>query len=75
MLILALSEAEKTTITSIVIWFVGFPALVTGLIGVAIAQTIRERKENLANRRRSSVVGQPLPSSAAWASATVKRPS
>ena len=54
MLILALSEAAKTTITDIVIWFVAFPALVTGLIGVAIAQTIRERAENQANRRRPS---------------------
>jgi len=53
MLILAMDEATKTTITNIVIWFVGFPALVTGLIGVAIAQTIRERSENEANRRRS----------------------
>jgi hypothetical protein len=54
MLILALSEAAKTTITDIVIWVIAFPALVTGLIGVAIAQTIRERSENQANRRRSS---------------------
>jgi hypothetical protein len=53
MLILAMDEATKTTITDIVIWFIGFPALVTGLIAVAIAQTVRERKENLANRRRS----------------------
>ena len=54
MLMLAMDEATKTTITDIVIWFIGFPALVTGLIGVAIAQTVRERQENLANRRRSS---------------------
>jgi hypothetical protein len=53
MLILALSEAAKTTITDIVIWFIAFPALVTGLIGVAVAQTIRERSENLANKRRT----------------------
>ena len=55
-----------------IIWFIGFPALVTGLIGVAIAQTVRERTRT---RRTGAarVVGQALPSSAACASATVKR--
>ena len=52
MLILALSEAAKTTITYVIVWFVAFPALVTGLIAVAVIQTYRERQENIANRRR-----------------------
>jgi hypothetical protein len=51
MLLLALSEAAKTTIAYVVIWFVAFPALVTGLIGVALFQTYRERAENVENRR------------------------
>ena len=55
MLLVALSEAEKTTITSIAIWFVVFPAIVTGLIVYAIAQTIGEKRQNdefRASRRR-----------------------
>jgi hypothetical protein len=52
MLLLALSEAAKTTIAYVVIWFVAFPALVTGLIAVAVVQTYRERTENEENRRR-----------------------
>jgi hypothetical protein len=52
MLILALSEAAKTTITYVIVWFVAFPALVTGLIGVALVQTYREWTENQENRRR-----------------------
>ena len=52
MLILALSEAETTTIVYVVIWFIAFPALVTGLIGVALVQTYREWLENQENRRR-----------------------
>ena len=51
MLILALSEAAKTTIAQGIIWFVAFPALVTGLIGVALAQTYREWTENQESRR------------------------
>lgn len=52
MLILALSEAAKTTIVYVAVWFVAFPALVTGLIGVALFQTYREWTENQENRRR-----------------------
>ena len=52
MLVLALSEASKTTISIIVIWGIAFPALVTGLIAVGLAQTYRERTENQANKRR-----------------------
>ena len=51
MLILALSEAAKTTIADVVIWFVAFPALVTGLLVFALAQSYREWMENQANRR------------------------
>jgi hypothetical protein len=51
MLLLALSEAAKTTIAYLVLWVVAFPALVTGLIGVALFQTYRERSENVENRR------------------------
>jgi hypothetical protein len=52
MLILALSEAAKTTIAYVIVWFVAFPALVTGLIGVALVQTYREWTENQEHRRR-----------------------
>ena len=50
MLILAMSEAAKTTIAYIAIWFVLFPALVTGLIAVAVIRTMGERAENERNR-------------------------
>jgi hypothetical protein len=46
MLVLALSEAEKTTITFVAIWFVVFPAIVTGLIAFAIVQALAEAREN-----------------------------
>ena len=51
MLLIALSEAAKTTIVYVIVWFVAFPALVTGLIGVAIVQTYRERMQNQENKR------------------------
>jgi|Tabmets5t2r1_1033131.scaffolds.fasta_scaffold225688_1 hypothetical protein len=51
MLLLALSEAAKTTIAYVVLWVIAFPAIVTGLIGVALFQTYRERAENVENRR------------------------
>jgi hypothetical protein len=53
MLILAMDEATKTTITYVALWFVLFPALVTALIGVALFQTYKEHAENQENRRRS----------------------
>ena len=52
MLLLALSEAAQTTIVYVLVWFVVLPAIVTGLIAVAVIQTYRERQENIANRRR-----------------------
>jgi hypothetical protein len=54
-LVLALSAAAEYTIVSIAIWGVLFPALVTGLIALAVAGTLRERADNaheIARRRR-----------------------
>jgi hypothetical protein len=55
MLLLALSEAAKTTIVFVAVWFVVFPAIVTGLIAFAIVQVLgeaRENRENWINRQR-----------------------
>ena len=52
MIVIFADEALTTTIVYILIWFVAFPALVTGLIGIALFQTYKERAENQANRRR-----------------------
>jgi hypothetical protein len=46
MLLLALSEAAKTTITYVALWLVVFPAIVTGLILFAIVQALGEAREN-----------------------------
>jgi hypothetical protein len=54
-LVLALTDAQEYTITAVAIWFVLFPAFVTGLIALAIGGTLRERAENqddIARRRR-----------------------
>lgn len=51
----ALSDSASYTIVAIAVWFVIFPALVTGLIAFAIAGVMRERVENeeaQARRRR-----------------------
>jgi hypothetical protein len=50
-LIIALDEAWKATLALIAIFGVLFPALVTGLIIFAIAQSMAERSENVARRR------------------------
>jgi hypothetical protein len=50
-MIFALSDAAETTIVYIAIWFVVFPAVVTGLIAFAIAQALGEKRENDAARR------------------------
>ena len=50
--ILALSQATETTIIIIVVWVIGFPALVTALIAYAVVQTLGERRENEAARNR-----------------------
>ena len=49
--IFALSDAAETTIVYVAIWFVIFPAIVTGLIAFAIAQALGEKRENDAERR------------------------
>ncbi len=54
-LVFALSPAYAYDIAAVVVWFVGFPLLITALIGFALAGTARERVENeeaLAKRRR-----------------------
>ena len=51
MLIFAISKAAETTIVNLVIWGVVFPALVTGLIAIAVIRAIGERQENDENRR------------------------
>ena len=51
-LLFALSPAAETTIINIVIWGVVFPALVTGLIALAVIRAIGERQENEENLRR-----------------------
>ena len=50
----ALSEAWKYSIAAIAVWFVIFPAFVTGLIAFALAGAARERVENeeARNQRR-----------------------
>jgi hypothetical protein len=48
----ALSPAAEYTIAAIVVWFVVFPALVTGLIAFAVAGVLRERTENEEARAR-----------------------
>jgi hypothetical protein len=50
MLVFALSAAQEYTIVSLFIWGVFFPALVTGLIGIALAGVARERTENEESR-------------------------
>jgi uncharacterized membrane protein YjfL (UPF0719 family) len=50
-LIFALSKAATTTIVNLVIWGVVFPALVTGLIALAVIRAIGERQENQELRR------------------------
>jgi hypothetical protein len=52
-LIMALSPAVQSDIAIIAVWFVGFPALVTGLIAYAIVQGLGERRENEAARNRN----------------------
>jgi hypothetical protein len=50
MSIFALSDAAETTIVYLAIWVVIFPAVVTGLIAFAIAQSLGEKRENDAER-------------------------
>jgi hypothetical protein len=52
--VFALSPAWAYDIAAVAVWFVIFPAFVTGLIVFAIAGAMRERVENeeAVNRRR-----------------------
>jgi hypothetical protein len=49
--IIALDEAVKADLALIAIFGVLFPALVTGLIVFAVAQSMAERAENVSRRR------------------------
>ena len=50
MLLLAMDEATKTTIAYVGVWFVVFPAIVTGLIAYAIVGALGEKRQNEENR-------------------------
>jgi hypothetical protein len=50
LVLLALSNAAKTTIALIGIFGVLFPGLVTGLIVFAVAQAVSERQQNIERR-------------------------
>jgi hypothetical protein len=45
-MLLAVSEAFKVTLVSLIIWVVVFPVLVQGLIVYAIAQARGEKRQN-----------------------------
>jgi hypothetical protein len=49
--IIALSESWKASLALIAIFGVLFPALVTGLLVFAVAQSMAERADNVARRR------------------------
>ena len=48
---LAMSDALETTIVYVAVWFVIFPAIVTGLIAVAVVRAFGERRQNQDNWR------------------------
>jgi len=52
LVVFALGKGASVTIVNLVIWGVVFPALVTGLIALAVIRAIGERQENEDNRRR-----------------------
>ena len=52
--LIALSDAWKASLALIGIFGVIFPALVTGLLVFAIAQSAAERQENLERRAKRS---------------------
>ena len=54
MLLLAASEALKTTIVSLLIWVVFFPVLVQGLIVYAVVLARGEKRENDEYKARHS---------------------
>jgi hypothetical protein len=49
--IIALNDAWTATLALIAIFGILFPALVTGLLVFAIAQSMAERADNVAHRR------------------------
>jgi ABC-type dipeptide/oligopeptide/nickel transport system permease subunit len=51
MLLLALSDAAQSTVISLLIWVVLFPAFVTGLIVFAFVMSRGEAADNEENRR------------------------
>ena len=50
MLLFAMSPALETTIVYVLVWFVVFPAIVTGLIAVSIFGALGEKRQNDQNR-------------------------
>ena len=50
MLLFAMSPALETTIVYVLVWFVVFPAIVTGLIAVAIFGALGEKRQNDSSR-------------------------
>jgi len=53
----ALTKAESVTLVNLFIWAVVFPALVTGLIAIAVIRAMGERQDNIEHdkhRRRRS---------------------
>jgi hypothetical protein len=50
-LVFALDDAAQATIALVVVFFVVFPAIATGLIAFAISQALGERQDNLERRR------------------------
>ena len=50
MLLFATNPALETTIVYVLVWFVVFPAIVTGLIAFAIVQALGEKRQNDANK-------------------------
>jgi hypothetical protein len=51
MLLFALDDAAQSTIVSLLIWVVVFPAFVTGLIAFAFVMSRGEAADNEENRR------------------------
>jgi hypothetical protein len=58
MLPLGLDAATQTDIAFVAIWFIGFPALVTGLVLFAIVQA-RGEERRYAERRRHTPLEPP----------------
>lgn len=57
LVVLAMSEAWKTTLALIVIWFVALPLVASVLVGLAVARARGEKAENEAFRRHRGTSG------------------